>query len=167
MSHPELDTCLPGVALRKLTVPDSESYHELLVANRAHLTRLGNYVGETSATPAELRAYFLDPDDSNVRYGIWRNDELLGRIDLIPVAHPEYVIGFWLAEHATGHGYATAACRAVIDYARDELGATDIFGGVTHGNIRSIALLQRLGFRQAAVFQDYARYHRSLRATEG
>ena len=44
-------------------------------------------------------------------------------------------------------GYATAARKALIDYGKAELDATDVLAGVTKGNAKSEALLGRLGFR--------------------
>lgn len=43
---------------------------------------------------------------------------------------------------------------------------TDIFAGVTHGNHRSVNLLQRLGFRAVAEFETYTRFHRWLDPAE-
>jgi hypothetical protein len=40
-------------------------------------------------------------------------------------------LGHWLSEDVTGHGYATAAVAALLRYAGEELGATDVFAGVT------------------------------------
>jgi ribosomal-protein-serine acetyltransferase len=86
---------------------------------------------------------------------------LIGRADLVPVDPPRYGLGYWLGEEATGHGYATAAVRALLDHARS-LGATDVLAGVTHGNDRSVALLRRLGFARVAEFDAYDRYHRAV-----
>lgn len=52
---------------------------------------------------------------------------------------------------------------ALLDHARDGLGATDVFAGVTHGNTPSVALLRRLGFDVAADLDGYTRFHLSLR----
>jgi len=79
----------------------------------------------------------------------------------VPVDPPRYGLGYWLAEDATGHGYATAAVRALLDHART-LQATDVLAGVTHGNDRSVALLRRLGFARVAEFDSYDRYHRAV-----
>jgi RimJ/RimL family protein N-acetyltransferase len=57
----------------------------------------------------------------------------------------------------------TAAVAAAIAYARDQHGATGIFAGVTHGNERSVALLTRLAFCDAARFDTYTRFHVTLR----
>lgn len=43
-----------------------------------------------------------------------------------------------------------------------KLAATDIYAGVTHGNDKSAALLERVGFRFPQRFEDYTRYHLHL-----
>ncbi|MEV6522051.1 GNAT family N-acetyltransferase [Longispora sp. NPDC051575] len=155
---PVLSTDREGLELLELGVADADAYYELVRASRVHLAAFGNYDEEIAATREEVRAYFAAPDDENLRFGLRLGGELIGRFDLNPVRPPHYVVGFWLGAHATGKGYATAAGAAVVDFARRELGATDLFGGVTHGNDRSVAVLVRLGFRAVAEFEDYTRY---------
>lgn len=41
--------------------------------------------------------------------------------------------------------------------ARVVLSATDVYAGVTHGNIASVNLLQRLGFTPVAQFDTHTR----------
>jgi len=48
-----------------------------------------------------------------------------------------------------------------------DLGATDMFAGVTHGNTKSVGVLTRTGFEVSERFDDYDRYHLALdRAAE-
>jgi ribosomal-protein-serine acetyltransferase len=90
--------------------------------------------------------------------GIRLGDELIGRVDLIPKGERRCVIGYWLGAAFTGHGYATAACRALIDHGRAALGLREVYAGVTKGNTASEALLTRLGFRQIADMGTYNRF---------
>jgi RimJ/RimL family protein N-acetyltransferase len=96
-------------------------------------------------------------------FGIWVGDDLAGRVDLIRHTPERFGIGYWLGEAFTGRGVGTAAVAAAIAYARDHYGATDVFAGVPHGNERSVALLTRLGFCDVARFDNYTRFHVSLR----
>ncbi|UXN74750.1 GNAT family N-acetyltransferase [Devosia sp. A8/3-2] len=109
----------------------------------------------------ELEAELAIGDHSNLRFGLLLKGELIGRIDLVPVDPPKYGLGYWLAEKATGKGYATAALQALIGFARSDLNATDIYAGVTRGNLRSEALLERAGFLPVADFDSYRRFHLS------
>ena len=77
---------------------------------------------------------------------------MIGRVDLIPRTPGDFVLGYWLGGEFTGKGYATEACRALIAYGKAELGATNIYAGVTKGNIKSEALLGRLGFEDRGTY---------------
>jgi ribosomal-protein-serine acetyltransferase len=149
---------LPGLVLRELTGADCDAYYELIALNRDHLRGQGDYLQESNATRDWVVAYFANPPDDNIRFGVWLGSRLIGRVDLNPANPPHYAIGYWLSGDSTEHGYMTRACRAAIGYGRDVLGAIDIFAGVTHGNDRSVAVLRRLGFARAASFRDYDRY---------
>ena len=54
-------------------------------------------------------------------------------------------IGWRLARPAWGHGYATEAARAVLDYGFGKLGRTEILAIAAAGNERSHAVMRRLG----------------------
>jgi len=42
------------------------------------------------------------------------------------------------------------------------LGATDVFAGVRHGNVRSVAVLRRAGFVESVHFDHYTRFRLPL-----
>jgi RimJ/RimL family protein N-acetyltransferase len=54
-------------------------------------------------------------------------------------------IGWRLARSAWGHGYATEAATAVVDYGFSTLGLNEILAITTLGNERSQAVMRRLG----------------------
>jgi RimJ/RimL family protein N-acetyltransferase len=94
------------------------------------------------------------------RQDIIESDTLVGGVSLVPVDPPKYGLGYWLATDACGRGLATLAVQAVTGYARDVLGATDVFAGVTHGNHASVGVLERAGFHRVAEFESCDCYHR-------
>lgn len=151
-----------NLELRELGPADAAPYHALVQANAAHLTRLGDYRDEVVASAADVAAQFAQRAEVPVRFGVYLRQRLVGRVDLVPVEPPRYGLGYWLGEDVTGRGFATTAVGALLRYAGVELGATDVFAGVTRGNVRSEALLQRLGFDVVAEFDSYRRFHRSL-----
>jgi ribosomal-protein-alanine N-acetyltransferase len=70
-----------------------------------------------------------------------RRDDRKGAVhNLGYVFHPAY----------HGHGYATDACRAAVDYLFGELGADQIFTGTHPDNEPSVRLLRRLGLKEVA-----------------
>ena len=90
---------------------------------------------------------------------LWWDDDLVGRLDLNPIETGTFVLGYWLGAEYTRRGFATAAWRALIDHGRAELDATDFWAGVTHGNERSIAVLERLGFARTERLEHHTRFH--------
>ena len=157
-----LETGRDDLLLRELRGPDAPEYYALLQANAAHLTRRGDYREQVAATEQEVAAGFAEIPEVAVAFGLYLDGRLVGRADLVPVDPPRYGLGYWLAEEVTGRGLATAAVGRLLRYAREELAATDVYAGVTHGNDPSEALLRRLDFEIAADFDDYRRWHLSL-----
>lgn len=161
----QIETLAPELRLRPLLATDAGDYHSLVQANAKHLTRFGDYQDEVAATQREIAAALADEQSPPLRYGIILVSELVGRVDLVPVEPPKYGLGFWLSQPVTGRGYATAAVAALITHAATSLGATEVLAGVTHGNDKSVALLQRVGFEAVADFDDYGRYRLLLTKT--
>lgn len=157
-----LPTALPDLFLGTLGPADAKAFYDLLQKNRAHLTALGDFLNEVSAPLEKWTAEFASDPAPGRRFGIFHEQRLIGRIDLIAVEPPKYGLGYWLDEQSTGQGYATAALSRLLMIARDEIRASDIYAGVTHGNVRSEALLERLGFRRATRFERYTRFHHGL-----
>ena len=72
--------------------------------------------------------------------------EWIGRVGpWQPEDWPGTEIGWGLASHFAGRGFAREAAAATIDYAVDVLGWTDIIHTIAPDNVESIALAQRLG----------------------
>ena len=95
-------------------------------------------------------------------YGQWAvcdrvSGRLLGRAGLwFPEGWPELEVGWTLARSAWGHGYATEAGRAAIEWGRANLGLTRIASVINPENARSIAVAERLGmtFDRATTLAD-------------
>lgn len=63
-------------------------------------------------------------------------------------------IGFTLARDHQGHGYATEAVARLLDFALVTLDLHRVVAITVKENVRSIALLERLGMRREAVFEE-------------
>jgi RimJ/RimL family protein N-acetyltransferase len=155
-----LQTAAPDLTLRELVPEDAALLHAVVLANHSHLTAHGDYASLVAASIETLAAELADR--SQQRFGIFLGGELIGRADLIPVDPPRYGLGYWLARSATGQGYATQALAALLQLAANDLQASEVYAGVTHGNTRSERLLQRLGFARVAVFDTYSRFRLEL-----
>ena len=63
-------------------------------------------------------------------------------------------IGWRLARSAWGHGYATEAARAALAYGFETLGLREIVAVAAAGNVRSHAVMRRLGMTYDSDFED-------------
>jgi RimJ/RimL family protein N-acetyltransferase len=54
-------------------------------------------------------------------------------------------VGWRLAPHAWGHGYATEAAREALRFGFDEVGLSEIVSFTVPANVRSRAVMERLG----------------------
>ena len=56
-------------------------------------------------------------------------------------------LGYWIAEEFWGNGFAFEASEVIVDRAFNELGVERIFASFKYGNIRSMRVLEKLGFK--------------------
>ncbi|MFD0685724.1 GNAT family N-acetyltransferase [Actinomadura fibrosa] len=64
-----------------------------------------------------------------------------------PHGFPGLGVGWCLAREHWGKGYASEAGRAAVAYCFDRLGADEVVSVILHGNLRSIAVAERIGHR--------------------
>ena len=149
---------MQGLALRDLAPDDTGQLYALLQTNQSHLTAYDDYRDQVAASLEGLAAELAERASGKRRFGIFLDGTLIGRADLTPVDQPRLGLGYWLAKNETGKGYARAALTTLLRFAASELGATEIYAGVTHGNERSAALLRRLDFVPITSFESYTRF---------
>ena len=70
-------------------------------------------------------------------------------------AHAE--MGYWIAEHAWGRGYATEAARVVLGYAFGPLGLHRVFAHHLARNPSSGRVLQKVGMRREGLLRGHVR----------
>ena len=76
---------------------------------------------------------------------------LVGTAGLRPLEESGLEIFYSLAPGAWGHGYATEAARAVVEFALGSLGLPEVLAEVDEGNAASVAVVKRLGMTPYAV----------------
>jgi ribosomal-protein-alanine N-acetyltransferase len=79
--------------------------------------------------------------------------ELLGMTGISPVRFeasftPAVEVGWRFARSAWGHGYATEAAGAALDFGFDVAGLEEIFAVAVPRNERSLAVMERLGMER-------------------
>jgi len=70
-------------------------------------------------------------------------------------AHAE--MGYWIAEHAWGRGYATEAAGAVLRYAFTQRGLHRVFAHHLTRNPSSGRVLQKIGMRREGLLRGHVR----------
>ncbi len=114
---------------------------------------------ETAAALAQrMGPRRLEADDDAVSFAVERREDglLLGDVTiwLRSAEHRQVEVGYVFHPDCGGHGYATEATRALVDFAFAELGAHRVFARTDARNASSAALLRRLGMREEAHFRE-------------
>ena len=147
----------PRLVLRRWQPGDLDSFAAL--NSDPEVMRYFPSTYDRSATAAMITAWQAKIDRQG--FGLWaveraEDSTLLGMAGLNPVP-PGIItgegleIGWRLARHAWGHGYATEAGRAAVDVA-SRIGAESVWSFTSVGNERSQAVMRRLGLRFVRYF---------------
>ena len=143
MSAPVLET--RRLRLRGHVLSDMEPLCALLASDRSRFMD-GPY--------SRREAWIMIAADAGswdiLGFGGWgietREGTFLGQVAIGKPPHfPEVELGWMLVEGAEGHGYATEAAMAALDWAWSERGLPTLVSYVDPGNARSRALAERLG----------------------
>ena len=149
-----LETSQVGLTLLEMTtVDDDQAYFDLQNANIEYWKEYGNTI---DSSLAEVTARRLDRSDG--RYGIWHESELVGMVGCSAKKNPgEAEVGVLLAKDAAGHGYATAAVRALTDFIKPQFDR--VFAEAAPDNTKSIEMLERSGYQTngAVIERDWGR----------
>lgn len=87
--------------------------------------------------------------------------ELLGTVSLRRYARDRRAeLGYWLAASAWGHGFATEATSALVDFGFRELAIARVYAQVLAGNRASLAVLDKLGMTAEGVLRQHIRKER-------
>ena len=94
----------------------------------------------------------LEADGDLVELAVVHDGVLVGDVLLAlrSVRDETLEVGYIFAREAGGHGLATETVRALLDLAFGPLGARRVVARVDARNVRSLALLDRLGLRREA-----------------
>ena len=127
--------------MRHFPGPMSESQVEAFLARQrdreaagepylrvVELGRTGRFLGFTGLSAVDFQAWFT----------------------------PAVEIGWRLRRDAWGHGYATEAAGAVLDHAFGQLALDEVVSFTATGNLRSLAVMRRLGMQRAGEFEHPA-----------
>lgn len=90
-------------------------------------------------------------------------DALLGTISLRRYIRDRRAeLGYWLAAPAWGHGFATEAARAAVDFGFRDLGLARVYAQVLAGNRASLRVLDKLGMVNEGIKRQHVNKGRRL-----
>lgn len=144
--------------IRELTLDDMDALFALY--RDKELTKFTEALFEREEEIDYQRAY-INNMYRYFGYGMWlvfhkETGELIGRAGL---EHREYgeelelELGYLIGTNYQRQGYATEVCKAIIAYAKDEVGALALNCLIEEENIASIALAKKLGFSFCEYFK--------------
>lgn len=112
------------------------------------------WVGGVQPRPMAWRALALYAGHWELRgYGLWaveRDGELVGRIGLWrPEGWPGLEVGWLVARHSWGYGYATEGASAAMAWAWEHLHAERLISLIDPENARSLRVAERIGMRES------------------
>ena len=149
---------------RLITPDDAPVLAELQRANRDFLAPWEPVRRDEYFTKAGQHAAI---EDALAQYEQGRNlpyvilDEgagIVGRITLNGIVRSAFLscsVGYWVSQHVTGRGVATAALREIIGVAFGELGLHRIQGETLLDNVASQRVLERNGFVRIGMAPTY------------
>ncbi len=115
-----------------------------------------------SAEEARAAIEFLisryDSTDGPFVYPIITNDggKNIGYVQLCQIDDGSWEIGYHIAKHFTGQGYATEAVKAFLPAMAQKLNIKEIYGICLAENFASVRVLEKCGFVQ--IFQGAGNY---------
>jgi ribosomal-protein-serine acetyltransferase len=139
-----------GVELRLLELRHAAEYYRLLSDN---FERLYWLPAEPTPEGAERRlraglARFVE--GAGVDAGIWDHGVLSGFVGLFDIDYSflSAEMGYWIDKKSEGRGLVTRAACAILKHAFEDLKLHRVEVRCAATNARSIAVAERLGFRQ-------------------
>ena len=149
--------------LRQIVLSDAEALLAIL-SDEETMAFYGHpphrSIDDTRALIYEIDARYLRRE--GIRWGIALHEDpsrLIGSCSLqrFDTGHHHAETGYELDRSSWGRGLMTEAMAAILDYGFTELGLHRVEAVIDDANIRSKALLLKLGFRAEGVLRE--RYH--------
>ena len=155
---PQLET--DRLILREMTLGDVEFYFRH--SNNEKVVEGSCFPGPKTleAAKEELELYCIRPfkDDKGIRWGIVRkgNEELIGTCGYYywNKTSRRADIGYDLDPAHWGEGIMTEALSAALRYGFEEMGLNRVQAVIDSENVKSIKLVERLGFKKEGVLRQ-------------
>lgn len=147
------------LVLRPITLSDAPEFARL--AGDFDIAKMtGSIPSPFPVISAEIRTMMFEMawrQGTEYSYAIsLAGGELMGELSLFRRKDVEHFeLGYWLGKPYWGKGFMTEACTALIACAENDLGIDTLFAGVFSDNPGSVRILEKLGFKNTGVVNQY------------
>ncbi|MGF1429042.1 GNAT family N-acetyltransferase [Kitasatospora sp. LaBMicrA B282] len=136
--------------LTQLRADHAPALLDFELANRAYFAAVIGDRGEAyfERFTEQFEASLAEQQDGSCAWylALAADGSVLGRFNLYDLADGAAVLGYRVAEHATGRGVATAAVRELCRLAAAQHGLRTLRAAVSHANLASQRVLAKAGF---------------------
>ena len=131
---------------------DSDLPALLKYADNAHIVRTlrDRFPHPYTAEAGQGWIALTKQEDPQLSFAIAGDEELIGGIGMVlqgDVYRRSGELGYWLGEPFWGRGIATAAARAMVEYAFTRLDLVRVYAGVFANNPASARVLEKAGLQ--------------------
>jgi len=144
--------------LKEIGLEDADSIYRTIINEREYLSEWLPFVSITNNL-ADTQAFvqsIINSGRKNFICAIFCKQQFIGLIGLkdIDTYNKKAEIGYWLSEAFQHKGIITRSCRAIIDFAFDELGLNRIQIKVASENSKSLHVAERLNFTREGIERE-------------
>jgi ribosomal-protein-alanine N-acetyltransferase len=151
------------VVLRLLRPSDLSALTAAYVRNREHLAaweplRSDEFFGRDCQTIDLANRLQAQEAGQGFAFGLFDGDVNVGRFNLTGVQRGPFQsasLGYWVDVEYERQGLASAAVRAILDFARDELMLHRVEASTLLHNVGSQRVLEKSGFQQIGMAPAY------------
>lgn len=152
-----------GIKIQGLTPGDAEEVLEYYLRNREFLRCFEPVRDESFYTLESQRRTLTESykqflNGSGVNFGIYKNNELIGKIrisNIVMGVFKNAFIGYSMDEKEQGKGYMKEAVKLVVEYAFEELELHRIEATTLIDNEKSQRVLRNCGFKELGISEKY------------
>lgn len=149
-----------GITMRAWREDDIQIAYDVVIRNREHLETFMHWMTPDYSRD-HSRRFLTDGivnrlQRKNLGLALFRGNDLIGSVGFVKLDWNSNVceIGYWIDREEEGKGIVSKACRAMIEYAFEDLGMNRIEIRCSAENLRSAAVPERLGFKKEGVLRQ-------------
>lgn len=148
------------IELRSVVERDAAEIFKIVKRNYAHLRPFLHWVTEDYSLESALdfisQTRKADAEKTSRTFGIFYQEKLVGIIGFVNFSWTSRrtEIGYWIDKDYEGKGIVTESCKALINYAFEELDMNRIEIRCATENTRSRAVPERLNFKLEGVLRQ-------------